>query len=274
MKKHLLALSVCGWALVFISAPAFALESKATGTKQIIKKEVRSEISTLRASSTEARLELQKEMINKAEESRKMFADKRAEAKKEIDAAREDFRSKIEASKTKVQEQIKIKRTELSEKLKVVKDEKKKETALRVGDEFQQINTKVLARFTGILAKEESIIQKISSKADVIEIGGGDSVQIKADLVIATKSIADARAAIVAQTAKVYTISVKTEAGLRNDTDEVRQLMQQDLSVVRNLVKSVHEAVKKAFDSLEKNPNAQKNKIQTATTTASSTNNQ
>lgn len=249
------------------------IKATTSTTREAIKNEVRTDIKDIRASSTADRKVLQDELKKKTEEARKEFVQKRDEAKKEIEKNREEFRKEISDKKVEVKDLITKKRVELSEKLKVIKDEKKKQIAIKVGDEFQQINSKVLANLTNILTKEEVILQKISSRADVIALQNGDVTLLKESIVNANTALTKARDAIVAQTAKVYTIAVKTEETLRGDTGATRQLLEKDLSDVRDLVKAVHESIKDAAEIFGNTPGVEKIKVlQVSTSTESSTN--
>lgn len=236
------------------------------------KVELKGEVEAVRNSASTSRAELQNELKKKAEEARLEFTKNRDEARAEMEKNRVEFRKELVDKKLEAKEQIAKKRAELAEKLKVIKDEKKQQIALKVGDQFQQINTKVLANFTSTLSREEVILQKLSSRADVLSIQGVDTASLKEAMSFVQTEISKARDAIVAQTAKVYTIAVKTEATLKNDTGSTRQELQRDLNTVKTLIKSVHDALKNAADIFGDTDGANKMRVSQPSTTTSSTN--
>jgi hypothetical protein len=274
MKIKLTLLAGFTICLALVATVTFAEEATtASPIRQEIKKGVRTEIKDIKASSTEERKQLQDELRKKAEEARAEFAQKREEARKEIEKDRNEFRAQITEKKAEIKKLITTKREELASKLKVIKDEKKQQIALNIGDQFQQINAKVLANLTNIITKEEIILQKISSRVDILSIQNSDVTSLKDALSSANAALATARAAIVSQTAKVYTIAVKTEATLKNDTSTTKQLLEKDLNGVRDVVKALHESVKKVAEIFEKTPGVEKMKVvEVSTSTASSTN--
>jgi len=259
MKKNIILLGGLMTCLAL-----FATVSSAQQGTSSIKREIR-------ASSTVEKQKLQNDLKQRSDEARSELAQKREEIRKEIEKNREEFRKEISDKKAEVKKIATIKRVELIDRLRIVKDEKKQQIVLSIGDQFQQINAKVLSNLTNILAKEEGIIQKISSRADVVTLQGGDVTALKESIVIANNALAKAREAIVAQTAKVYTIAVKTEAALKSDIGITKQSLEKDLSGVRDLVKAVHESVKDVAALFEKIPGAEKMKV-LQVSSASSTN--
>lgn len=278
MKRNLILLGLV-FCFAFVASITMAqtsakdVRAATSTTRQAIKGEFRDDIKNIKASSTEERKQLQDELKKKAEEARVEFTQKRDESRKEIEKDRAEFRTQITAKKAEIKNLITTKREELVNKLKVVKDEKKQQIALNISDQFQQINAKVLANLTSIVTKEEIILQKISSRTDIISIQNGDITALKEGLSLANSALVKAREAIIAQTAKVYTIAVKTEATLKSDTGTTKQLLEKDLNNVRDIVKALHESVKNVAEIFEKTPGVEKMKVtETSTSTASSTN--
>lgn len=264
MKRN--SILLCGLVICFV------LDTSAVAAQQVsiapIKQDTRIPVNT----NSSVNKQLQEELKQKASEALKEFTQKREEIKKEIDKNREEFKKDIAEKKTEATKIKTAKRAELAEKLKIIKDEKKQQIVLKIGDQFQQINNKVLANITNLLVKEESILQKISSRADSIGFQNSSSTDLKGSIALANADLAKAREAIVAQTAKVYTIAIKTEATLKNDTSITKQLLEKDLNNVRNFAKAAHESVKRAAEVLKRIPGIENIKILQSTSTSSSNN--
>lgn len=154
-------------------------------------------------------------------------------------------------------------------------DEKKKNIAQHINKQLQELNAKRLKHFSNDLAQMEKVLVKVKARAEKAAAGGADMKAINAKIAAFEGAVATARAAIAAQSAKVYSVEITTTDGhLKDNTGVTRQALQKDLKAVSDLVKDAHEALKGITKELAKVRIAEKKeKHQTATTTATTTTN-
>lgn len=195
----------------------------------------------------------------------------REDAKKAIEARRADFKQQVEVKKAETKKKIESEKVLLKEKLKAIKDEKKKQAVQKINDQINALNAKRLEHFTNVLNQIEDVLKKVGNRADKTAERGLDVSVAKTNMAAVETAIAAARAAIVVQSAKTYTINVTTEGELKNNTGAVRQALQADLAAVRDLVKAAHEALRNAAVSLAKVPRIDQNGAPAATSTAPAT---
>ncbi len=201
------------------------------------------------------------------------------EMRKEIEERREEFKNKLEEQKDVMKAKIEAEKLRLSEKLKTIKDERKKQTVQKVNTEIQALNTRKLEHYSNVLNQIEEVLKKVGTRVDNASARGLDVGTVRTNMIAVETAISAARAAIVTQSAKVYTVTVTTEGKLKNDTGATRQALQKDLSGVQNLVKTAHDALRKTAVSLAQVPRINNGSatstatttVPTATLTATST---
>ncbi len=189
--------------------------------------------------------------------------DMKAEMRVEVKEVRMNASSTSTTTRRDMMNEVKTmreeKRAEFAEKVKTIKDARKKATVERLNENLQKINEKTTEHFTTVLDKQDAIAVDIASRIAKIEAAGTASTTasttvsvetMKADLAAAQTAIATARAAVVAQSAKVYSISITTEANLKIDVSTTRKALGDDLAAVRDLVKAAHDALKKVAREL------------------------
>lgn len=151
----------------------------------------------------------------------------------------------------------------LGGKLKTIKDERKRNMVKKVNEQFQEINTKKLEHFSNALKQMEEVLLKIKTRA-VKASAGADTSTLNTKIATFETAVTVARAAIVAQSAKIYSIEITTEDNLKNNTGVTRQALQADLKTVFDLVKNAHESLK---DIMKELSNVRATTTTTATTT-------
>jgi hypothetical protein len=158
----------------------------------------------------------------------------------QLEKAREQ-RKKVEEAAKKRREEIKAKveskREELKEKLESIKDENKKKIVEHLGEMMASKNEKWTSHWNTVLTRLTEILAKVEER-------GGDVALAKA-------AITEAQAAVTAQSAKTYTISVTTEAKLREDVSPTATQFKADLKATQEKVKDAREAVHAAFKSIK-----------------------
>jgi hypothetical protein len=201
------------------------------------------------------------------------------EMKRAIEERREEFKHQLEEKKDEVKTKIETEKLRLNEKLKSIKDERKKQTVQKVNTEIQALNARKLEHYSNVLNQIEEVLKKVGTRVDNASARGLEVGTMRTNMTAVETAITTARTAIIAQSAKVYTVTVTTEGKLKNDTGVTRQQLQKDLSVVQNLVKMAHEALRKTAVSLAQIPRINNGSAtstatttnQTGTTTATST---
>ncbi len=247
-QKILMAVASLGFALVAL--PVFADEVTVSGT-----------VEGAKGSSLPIRISDKKDNIkdvlkmrqNVEQEMRiKKMAVTVASSSKDMDARREEFKKQFESKKEEAKKKIEDEKVRLAEKLKTIKDERKKEVIKKISGQFQEINTKKLEHFSNVLKQMEGVLVKIKARAEKATAGGADMSALNVKIAAFETAVTTARAAIVAQSAKVYSIEVTTDEHLKNNTGATRQALQKDLKTVFDLVKNAHEALKGITKELAK----------------------
>lgn len=181
-------------------------------------------------------------------------AAKREEVKASMEAKREEMKTNMEAKRAEMKAGIEERKTALKEQLTKVKDERKKQTVLDINTRLEELNTRKLDHFSKSLDKLGEASEKITSRADKAEGRGLNVATVRVAITDALKAIEVSRLAIQAQAGKTYTITVTTENNLRADVSKVRKALHDDLSSVRETVKTAREAVRKAATTLAQIP--------------------
>lgn len=208
---------------------------------QAVKQEVKKEVIELKKAA----------QINNASTTAQMQT-KWTNAKAILEQKQSNFKEKLQAKVEVLKEKIQVKKDKLKENLKKIKDEKKQKIVERVDARMEALNQNVLNRLSAVLEHLENVLAKIGTRADKLAVDGKDASAVKLAIDAANKSITASRAAIEAQTGKVYAITINTEDKLKLDVGKTRQQLHNDLDVVRETVVVAHTAVKKAAQELQK----------------------
>jgi hypothetical protein len=168
----------------------------------------------------------------------------------DLQKQRADFKVEIEAKRAEAKIKIEARRTELQGKLSALKDERKKNVALQVNDKFQTLNQKAVDTLSNSLTRQEDVIQKIKDGASALTAEGKDVSLITSKLPDIEAKIASNRSQLTAQSAKVYTIEVTTEANLKANTEATRDALKKDIDTLRDSVKSVSDMIREVAKAL------------------------
>lgn len=148
----------------------------------------------------------------------------------------------------------------LKARLQAFKDKKKAEITERVSNNLSKINKNRTDHFLKFLDKAAGVLNKLETRVNGTV--GKDTTSAKAAIADARVALASAKAAVQAQAAKDYTITVSSETKVRSDVTSVRDRLHQDLQAIRKQVvdakQSVANAIKVASTSLGGNKNGTK----------------
>ena len=226
---------------------ALAKESPAPSVREVnpanrrpikgITAEVKGEIKNLR-DATKEELQIRKE-----------------EFKTQAGQRQEEFQTRLEEIRAKAKEEIEIKRAELKERLQKIKDEQKKKIVENIERQLNALNEKMMNHFSNVLDKLEKGLVNIKSRVDKAEARGWDVSAVRAMIVAAEEAIAAARAAIEAQSEKIYTPVISgEEEKLRVEVGQARQSLHNDIAAVKELVRLAFEAVRRVAVTLAQVP--------------------
>lgn len=176
---------------------------------------------------------------------------RREKAEALMKSKRQEFETRFNDKKAETEKRINDKREQLKERLTAVRDENKKRIVERVDRQVDALNARLLNHFSELLNRLEDVLARIGNRADELENNGADVSSIREAISRAENVINLARSAIEEQTGKTYEILVTDEATLKNAVQRIKQAAHNDLSEVRNLVKSAFEAVKNAANKLK-----------------------
>ncbi len=131
----------------------------------------------------------------------------------------------------------------------------------------------MVEHFSEALDKMGEVLKGVSSRADKAEAHGLDVSNVRALIVDAEVAIDSARASLVDQAGKVYSMDINTEDTLRSDVGEVRQAIRGDLEAIRETVKLAHEAIRAAAVGLAQIPKVDEYEVEENTNSATSSDN-
>ena len=166
--------------------------------------------------------------------------------KEEMGNMRREFQDKIRDAREDLKNRIEVKRTELKNDLRSIKDERKKKTTEKIDKSLDAMNERMTNHFIDVLDKLEDVLVRIDERTDRAASKSIDVSSVRTAIEKADKAIDDARAAVVAQAAKIYTIDVTTETGLKEAVRKARRALHDDLAAVREKVKATRDAVHNA----------------------------
>lgn len=190
---------------------------------------------------------------------------KRESFKALAEQKREEFQQLKEAKREEIKNKAEAARTQLKAKLVKIKDEKKKAIVERVDNRIVELNNNQMDHLSNVLDQLDKVLLKINDRTDAAAAKGRDVTAVRTAIESAKTGIAAARAAIVAQSGKVYTITITTESKLGTDVGKATKLVHADIVGVREKVKTAREAVHKAATTL-----AQAYRVPETTTTTPS----
>lgn len=237
MKKYYLIVSV----MVGIGVFALSAQAKDFGIRDAVKQQVRQIQDQIKSTRTEAKLNAQV-----ADDNDEDFSQKRAELEKR----KSEFEDRITAEREELRNRIEAKREELKTKLANVKNEAKKQAVEKIDKSMDALNDRMVEHFTKVLNQIEEVLKRIGDRADKTQERGLDVSTVRTAISEAVAAIKSARTAIEVQAAKTYSISVTNETTLKNKVGQARQLLHDDLSIVKAAVKAAHEAARKVAVAL------------------------
>ncbi len=240
-----------------------------------IRTETRGDIKDIR---TEARNnsstkpgEIRQRVVGELQGMREGVKAVRMEARVGIEAARTKFLDTVKEKRELIKTKLEANREVLQKRIQNFKDERKKQVAVNVGENLGKVNENATNGFTKALDQMSDVLGRISSRADKAEDNSIDVSVVRAEILNASSAIATARAAVLVQAGKTYSVTISGEDKLKDDLGAVRKTLRDDLEKARDLVKAAREAVRKAATVLAQIPRINEVTIPTSTIESSGT---
>lgn len=230
------------------------------------KMEIKDQKAELKDQAAQDKELFKKEMEAKKEEFKAQIEQSREDIKNAMEAKKAEFKKLVDAKK----EELKAKADALREKIKTdltkIRDEKKRQTTQNIIDKVAELNTKAVTNLNNLTDQIEEALLRIEARANAAEIKGIDVSKTKAEIVKAKALVVQVRALILTQSTKVYTTNITTDAALKNAMSRVKESLNGDIKVLRDKVKTLHEATRVAATTLAQTPGIDDETSATTTT--------
>lgn len=212
---------------------------------------VRTELKNTIEAEREKVAEVRNEVRNQVASGSSSSSDAIRATVQKMQEERDSFRVRVESLKQEAKTKMTQERESLKVKLQVVKDEAKKATVQKLDENINNLNSNFVEKFTKNLTDFDTYLTKLVDKASATSTTK-DLTTFVGAVESAKAAVASAKTAVEAQAKKVYTITVSTEANLKSDVSSVRQLLNNDLKSVRDLVQAAHSATVIALTEFNK----------------------
>jgi uncharacterized protein YneF (UPF0154 family) len=260
MKKYiLLSILLAVFLGTFVSVKASEGELQKTEVlnnntnlnREIIKNESKDRVKQIRVDSLNPLNNTREDIRLRLEEKEgKTFLNAREEFRQRMEERRLEFRTSLQEKIAEMKNLTEQERLELKSRLQQISDERKKLLVERIYQQLNSLNERLLNHYLNLLEVLDKNIIKIEERINRAEERGANVLEARRALEEAVRSIENARSVIKAQAEKKYSIEITTEQNLKTDLGKTRQLLHNDLIVVRAAVRSAYEAVRKAATTL------------------------
>ncbi len=232
-----------------------------------IKKERKNEMEALKESYTRGTTstESMRSFIKNNPGVIQAFREKEKELRTKFEQRREEVKRVMEKKKEEVKRLLEEKKQEFEKNLLKIKDEKKAEIAKRIFEQFNQIKERNLEHFRTVFTNLDSILQKIKTRAEKASAYGVDTHSVSELVTSAGGSIRSGRTLIESLAGKVYSATISGEGALKTDLQKTRDELRNDLRNIQKSLKSAHDAVRKAAESLSNIPNVNEFEVESKT---------
>lgn len=162
--------------------------------------------------------------------------DSAAKLKQQLQFLGEQKKAAVFKAKEEAKALIQAKRDEFKIKLQAIKDQKKKALALRIDAKLARVNENQTAKYTKVLVRLQDFLDKIKSETDT---------QVLADVTLAQTAMDTAKAAVEAQSAKSYTMTIADDSTLKLNAGTAVSQLRLDLMAIYKQVLDAKQAVQK-----------------------------
>jgi len=141
---------------------------------------------------------------------------------------------------------LRDRKEDFREKFQAIRDERKKVMVERIYEKISTMNKTHTARFSTVLEKLMMIIDKISQRTQNAKSKGIDTLAVDSAIAAAKTAIDAAKAAVVVQSAKTYSIEIASKSTLKTNVGSLVSMFRKDLKDVHKAVVDAKQAVQKA----------------------------
>jgi predicted ATP-dependent Lon-type protease len=138
--------------------------------------------------------------------------------------------------------------------LKKIKDEAKRAKVESIATTIPELNVTLTTRASERVTQIETVLVAIESRADKAAATGIDVAGVRTLISSAETAIASARAAIVVQLGKTYTVTIASDTSAKGTLETTRNTFRADIKVMNTAVKAAHDATRKAAEALKAIP--------------------
>ncbi len=211
------------------------------------REEIQNELQEKRAELQAEHQEIQGRIFENGvvgEEEMLQLREKREAMQQEIEQKREAFKQTLEERKAQYEQEREQYKERIQEAVQTFSDERRKQAALRAHDAIETVNERITDNFSRMIERLEEVLLGAVAQ---METSQGEGVNVDAlSLAIdnAQRALDLARSAVEDQKLKVYEIpETIAEDEVRDVLKEVRDMLHEDLSAIRDLLKDALEYV-------------------------------
>ncbi len=176
-----------------------------------------------------------------------------AEKEEKMREKKESFFQEIQKRNEESWQKAKEKQEEFQLRLRQIKDERKRNLVERINQRILMMNQDYTRKFASVLDKLQSILERISQKAEEIAPEGQETTALKTAIDQAELMIKVAREKVAAQALKQYLIQLpQEERGLKDAVGQTVSQFRNDLRDVWQAVIKAKQAVSQAAKELAK----------------------
>lgn len=159
-----------------------------------------------------------------------------------------------EKAQNKIQERTQLleqKREEFQQRFQELKDQRKKNIIEKLDQKYKHINTRWTTHFLNVLERLSKILDKIEQRLEIVGAKKTiDRTAIDQKIASSRTIIAETKTAVETQAAKEYTPDLSDEEKLGEEAQLLNQQLKDDLSALREKVKTTRQSVIDVFKLL------------------------
>lgn len=163
--------------------------------------------------------------------------DAAAKLKQQMQLLQEQKKATVSNVRGETKATMQAKRDEFNTRITAIKDQKKKVVVERIDTKLAEVNKNHTARFTDVLSKLQGLVDKFNQSAT--------GTTVLTDVTAAQAAIDAAKAAVEAQAAKSYVMTISDEATLKINVGATVSQLRLDLMAAHKMVVDAKQAVQK-----------------------------
>lgn len=172
--------------------------------------------------------------------------------KNTIISERKQLKEELELKRHEASKSSLLKHQQFIKRLDLLKDERKKEKVATISGKITTFNLNHTNRLADVLDKIQSILDRVSKKAETAKGEGYDTGVLALAIKNAQTAIDAARIAISSQALKQYTIQITSDATIKTNVGSVVSQFRTDLKAIHKLVIDAKQATMRAVSELAK----------------------